>query len=96
MAEQAGTVLLKNAGGVLPLQPGRDKSVAVIGADAGQYALTSGGGSAGVIAPYVVTPSQGIARRGPASGVERRYAPGNIPATGGAGRRAGLGVPGPG
>ena len=80
--EQSGTVLLKNAGGVLPLTPGRDKSVAVIGADAGQYALTSGGGSAGVIAPHVVTPAQGIARRGQASGVTVRYAPGNIPSTG--------------
>ena len=33
-----------------------DQSIAVIGADGGQYALTSGGGSAGVIAPYTVTP----------------------------------------
>ena len=44
---ESGTVLLKNSGDVLPLRPGQDKSVAVIGADAGQYALTSGGGSAG-------------------------------------------------
>ncbi|MGH3394994.1 MAG: glycoside hydrolase family 3 C-terminal domain-containing protein, partial [Streptosporangiaceae bacterium] len=80
--EQSGTVLLKDSGGVLPLSASRDKSVAVIGADAGQYALTSGGGSAGVIAPYVVTPAQGIARRGAAAGVSVRYAPGNIPATG--------------
>ncbi len=80
--EQAGTVLLKNSGGVLPLSASQDTSVAVIGADAGQYALTSGGGSAGVIAPYVVTPAQGIARRGAAAGVSVRYAPGNIPDTG--------------
>ncbi len=80
--EQSGTVLLKNSGGVLPLSASQDKSVAVIGADAGQYALTSGGGSAGVIAPYVVTPAQGIARRGAAAGVSVRYAPGNIPDTG--------------
>jgi beta-glucosidase len=80
--EESGTVLLKNSGGVLPLSAGRDKSVAVIGADAGQYALTSGGGSAGVIAPYVVTPEQGIARRGAAAGVSVRYAQGNIPDTG--------------
>ena len=80
--EDAGTVLLKNAGGVLPLTPGRDKSVAVIGSDAGQYALTSGGGSAGVIAPHVVTPVQGIAGRGQASGVTVRYAQGDVPSTG--------------
>jgi beta-glucosidase len=77
-----GTVLLQNDGGVLPLQPGRDKSVAVIGADGGQYALTSGGGSAGVIAPYTVTPYQGISKRGAASGVSVTYAQGNIPDTG--------------
>jgi beta-glucosidase len=79
---EAGTVLLKNAGHVLPLQPSRDKSVAVIGADGGQYALTSGGGSAGVIAPYTVTPQAGISRRGAASGVSVSYAQGNIPDTG--------------
>jgi beta-glucosidase len=80
--EESGTVLLKNSGGVLPLSAGRDKSVAVIGADGGAEALTSGGGSAGVIAPYVVTPAQGIAKRGAAAGVSVRYAQGNIPATG--------------
>jgi beta-glucosidase len=79
---ESGTVLLKNAGRVLPLQPGRDKSVAVIGADGGQYALTSGGGSAGVIAPYTVTPYQGISKRGAASGVSVSYAQGNLPDTG--------------
>ena len=79
---EAGTVLLKNDGGVLPLPPGRDKSVAVIGSDGGKYALTSGGGSAGVIAPYVVTPEQGISKRGAASGVTVSYAQGDVPATG--------------
>jgi beta-glucosidase len=79
---ETGTVLLKNSGGILPLQPGRDKRVAVIGSDAGQYALTSGGGSAGVIAPYVVTPDQGITRRAAASGVTVTYSQGDVPATG--------------
>ena len=78
----AGTVLLKNDGGVLPLSPRTDRSVAVIGADGGQYALTSGGGSAGVIAPYTVTPYQGISKRGAASGVSVSYAQGNVPDTG--------------
>jgi beta-glucosidase len=79
---EAGTVLLKNSGGVLPLQPGRDKSVAVIGSDGGQYAMTAGGGSAGVIAPYVVTPAQAISKRGAASGVTVSYAQGDVPVTG--------------
>ncbi|HEX6523470.1 MAG TPA: glycoside hydrolase family 3 C-terminal domain-containing protein [Streptosporangiaceae bacterium] len=81
-AAEAGTVLLKNSGGVLPLDRRRDKSVAVIGSDGGQYALTSGGGSAGVIAPYKVTPAQGISKRGAASGVTVSYAQGDIPVSG--------------
>ena len=81
-AAEAGTVLLKNADGVLPLQPGRDSSVAVIGSDGGKWALTSGGGSAGVIAPYVVTPQQGISKRGAGSGVTVSYAQGDVPASG--------------
>jgi beta-glucosidase len=79
---EAGTVLLKNDGGVLPLQPRRDPSIAVIGSDGGKYAMTSGGGSAGVIAPYVVTPAQGIGKRGAASGVTVSYAQGDVPVTG--------------
>jgi beta-glucosidase len=81
-AAETGTVLLKNAGAVLPLQAGRDKSIAVIGSDGGQYALTSGGGSAGVIAPYVVTPASGISKRGAASGVTVSYAQGDVPVSG--------------
>jgi len=79
---ESGTVLLKNDDGVLPLQPAQDKSVAVIGSDAGQFALTSGGGSASVIAPYVVTSEQGIRQRGAASGVSVSYAQGDVPVTG--------------
>jgi beta-glucosidase len=76
---EAGTVLLKNDDGVLPLASGRDSSVAVIGSDAGQYAMTAGGGSASVTAPYVVTPFQGISKR---AGGHVVYAQGDIPATG--------------
>jgi beta-glucosidase len=76
---EAGTVLLKNAGRTLPLRPGRDGSIAVIGSDGGRFAVTSGGGSAHVIAPYVVTPRQAISRRAAASGVTVRYAEGDIP-----------------
>ncbi len=79
---EAGTVLLKNDGNVLPLSARPDRSIAVIGSDAGQYALTSGGGSAGVIAPYTVTPAQGITQRAAAAGVSVSYAQGDIPAQG--------------
>ena len=60
---EEGTVLLKDAGQVLPLDPARLRSLAVIGADGGSGATTGGGGSAAVKAPRVVTPLQGIVRR---------------------------------
>jgi len=62
-AAEDGTVLLKNAGGILPLDPGRTRSIAVIGADGGSQAQTAGGGSASVVAPYAVSPFRGIVRR---------------------------------
>jgi len=77
VAEQ-GTVLLKNAGPVLPLRTSRDHSIAVIGPDAGSSAMTAGGGSASVTAPYVVTPYQGISHRA-GSGATVRYAEGIYP-----------------
>jgi len=80
-AAEAGTVLLKNAGGLLPLDAGAVHSIAVIGADAGPDAMSGGGGSAAVVAPYVVTPFQGIARRAGA-GVSVRYAQGVLPLNG--------------
>jgi len=80
--EESGTVLLKDSDGALPLAARRDPSIAVIGSDAGSYALTSGGGSAGVIPPYVVTPVQGITKRAAASHVSVSYAQGDIPAQG--------------
>ena len=79
---EAGTVLLKNNGAVLPLSARHGQNIAVIGSDAGQYALTSGGGSAGVIAPYVVTPVQGITKRTAACGTTVTYAQGDVPAQG--------------
>jgi len=87
----AGTVLLKNDGGVLPLgsrgsggagTAHRGQRIAVIGSDAGRYAMTSGGGSAGVLAPYVVTPVQGITKRAAACGAIVSYAQGDLPAQG--------------
>lgn len=80
--EKSGTVLLKNSGRVLPLGPGKDTSVAVIGSDAGQAAMTSGGGSAGVIPPYTVTPIDGIKARAAKSGVNVSYSQGDVPLTG--------------
>jgi len=60
-AAEAGTVLLKNSGGVLPLGPG--KSVALIGPGAGTAAAT-GGGSVGVAPLYKVSPLQAFKQRG--------------------------------
>ncbi|MFE0463321.1 glycoside hydrolase family 3 C-terminal domain-containing protein [Kitasatospora sp. NPDC058965] len=62
---EEGTVLLKNAGGVLPLGSSTT-SVAVIGQDASTRARTSGGGSADVNSSGTVTPLQGIQAAAPA------------------------------
>ncbi|HEV2344051.1 MAG TPA: glycoside hydrolase family 3 C-terminal domain-containing protein, partial [Actinocrinis sp.] len=59
---EEGSVLLKNSGAVLPVTSA-DKSIAVIGDDAGVDAETAGNGSAHVNAPYVTTPYQGISSR---------------------------------
>ena len=56
-----GTVLLKNKDGLLPLPGG--ESIAVIGAAGGAKPKASGGGSSGMIAPYVITPVDGIRKR---------------------------------
>jgi beta-glucosidase len=79
---QNGTVLLKNANGALPLQPARDRSIAVIGSDAGRWAETTGGGSAGVVPPYVITPIQGIRHRAARGGVTVSYSQGDVPLMG--------------
>lgn len=60
-AAEQGTVLLKNADGLLPLSDG--ESIAVIGAAGGAKPKASGGGSSGMIAPYVITPVDGIRKR---------------------------------
>ena len=51
---EASTVLLKNAGAVLPLSHGI-RSIAVIGTGA-THPITSGDGSSAVVAPFVSTP----------------------------------------
>ena len=73
---EAGTVLLKNRGGALPLDSRRIRSLAVIGADADKF--KNGGGSS-EIRPYsFTTPRQGLAARAGA-GVSVRYNPGTDP-----------------
>ena len=57
---EAGTVLLKNGGGTLPLKASGGGSVAVIGPAASASPAYTGGGSAYVTAPFHVTPLQGI------------------------------------
>ncbi len=57
---EAGTVLLKNGGGTLPLKAAGGGSVAVIGPAASASPTYTGGGSAYVTAPFHVTPLQGI------------------------------------
>src|SRR5580693_5826589 len=57
---EAGTVLLRNTGGTLPLPASGAGAVAVIGPGASAAPTDSGGGSAHVTAPFSVTPLQGI------------------------------------
>ena len=72
-AAEEGTVLLKNEGHILPLA--NPPSIAVIGADGGTKAMAEGGGSSGVVAPYVVSPLEGIRQRAP--GIRVSYADGS-------------------
>ena len=72
-AAERSAVLLKNQGGLLPLDPTRLRSVAVIGADASTDPVIQGYGSARVTPPFVSTPLAALqARLGP--GVTVRYA----------------------
>jgi beta-glucosidase len=71
---EAGTVLLKNKGGLLPLNARKLKSLAIIGADADIY--KNGGGSSNIQPYSFVTPRAGIAARA-GSGVDVRYDPGD-------------------
>jgi beta-glucosidase len=67
-------VLLKNAGDLLPLDPSKIHSLALIGPNAG-VARTGGGGSSLVVPKYSVTPLKGIQDRA-GQRVQIRYAPG--------------------
>ena len=57
---EAGTVLLKNSGGTLPLSANGAGTVAVIGPAASAAPTDTGGGSAHVTSTFNVTPLQGI------------------------------------
>ena len=67
-----GIVLLKNAGGLLPLDATKVKSIAVIGPNAA-VARTGGGGSSLVRPKYAVAPLDGIKEKA-GSGVKVSYA----------------------
>lgn len=60
VAEQ-GTILLKNANSILPIQA--NVSIAVIGAAGSTAPKIEGGGSSAVIAPYAISPRDGIRKR---------------------------------
>ncbi len=60
VAEQ-GSVLLKNEGKLLPLSD--SSSIAVFGVAAGEKPKVAGGGSSGMVAPYIVSPLDGLRHR---------------------------------
>jgi len=73
VAEQ-GTILLKNDRGLLPLEA--NATIAVIGAAGDKAPKIEGGGSSEVIAPYTVSPLEGIRKRAGA-GAQVTYADGS-------------------
>lgn len=84
-AVPAGTVLLRNDGGVLPLDAARLRRVAVVGPHARAVRI-QGGGSAEVFPSSVVTPLEGIEAAlreaaGAGTRAEVTYAPGLPPYT---------------
>ncbi len=72
-------VLLKNEN-LLPLNPSKLKTVAVIGVNA-LSKFASGGGAANIKAPYEITALEGISNR-VGNGVKIVYAPGYVPPSG--------------
>lgn len=74
LVAEESIVLLKNEGGLLPIDPAKVKSIAVIGPNAAE-ARYGGGGSSFLEPPYAVSPLEGLkARFG--SQVMIDYAPG--------------------
>jgi beta-glucosidase len=60
-AAEQGTVLLRNEGALLPLPA--NASITVIGEPGGKAPKAEGGGSSEVVAPYTVSPFDGIRKR---------------------------------
>ncbi|MFE1880208.1 beta-glucosidase [Streptomyces diastatochromogenes] len=78
---EAGIVLLKNDGGLLPLAGDTVRSIAVIGPDADEAVF---GGGSGLVNPvHTVSPLDGIRRRA-AAGTIVEYLPGTDPLSAGA------------
>ena len=75
-AARAGIVLLKNERSLLPLDPARVRSIAVIGPNA-SVARLGGGGSAKVIPTHSVSPLDALTRRAGAA-IRIEHAPGAI------------------
>ena len=73
-AAEQGTILLKNEGSILPLA--MNETIAVIGAAGGTKPKSEGGGSSAVVAPYAVSPVDGIRKRADA-GARITYADGS-------------------
>jgi beta-glucosidase len=73
-AATSAIVLLKNEGGLLPLDPASLSSVAIIGPTAAN-ASNQGGGSAQVLSPYDVSPLEGL-RAALGDGVTVTFEPG--------------------
>jgi beta-glucosidase len=89
-AAEQGTVLLKNTGGLLPLD--RNASIAVIGEAGGSKPKAEGAGSSGVVAPYIVSPVDGL-RKAAASGSLITYADGtDLVAAASAARKANVAI----
>jgi len=62
-AAERSAVLLRNNDQVLPLDPAKLRSLAVIGADASTHPVVQAFGSAHVVAPFVTTPLQALSDR---------------------------------
>ncbi|MFE2347150.1 discoidin domain-containing protein [Kitasatospora cineracea] len=69
---EEGTVLLKN-NGLLPLDAGAGRSIAVIGTQAGPGTLTSGGGSGNATSSGTYTPLYGLQQRTAGTGTTVAY-----------------------
>ena len=72
---EAGTVLLKNSGGTLPLKAAGGGNVAVIGPAASASPTDTGGGSAYATSTFNVTPLQGM-QAAAGAGTTVNYTPG--------------------